>query len=53
MRYYVVFDGTSAFAIKETYLQESVENLDYKEIHGPYATINLAWDKEEEINTRV
>ena len=50
-KYYVVFDGTSAYIVGEEEVQEIETNpFAIEIIYGPFETFEEAIDKEEELN---
>jgi len=50
-KYYVVFDGTSAYIVGEEEVQEIETNpFAIEIIYGPFETFEKAIDKEEELN---
>lgn len=53
-KYYVVFDGTSAYVVGEEDIKEIETNPFAIEIvYGPYETFEEAIDREEELNRMI
>ena len=53
-KYYVIFDGTSAYVADEEEIQEIETNPFAIEIvYGPFETLEEAIDKEEELNQMI
>jgi len=50
-KYYVIFDGTSAYVADKEEIQE-IENNPFaiEIVYGPFETIEEAIDREEELN---
>ena len=53
-KYYVIFDGTSAYVADEEEIQEIETNpFAIEIIYGPFETFEEAIDREEELNRMI
>ena len=53
-KYYVVFDGTSAYVAGEEEIKEiEADQFAIEEIYGPFESFEEAIDREEELNSEI